>query len=136
MPASSHRYRTARRLAAAVIGGTLLALGTIMLATPGPGTPVIAAGLGVLLLPVARGHAAQAPLPPAPTEPHGGIRRGAARARALSSTKSVPSVCCLEAAVSRRLLSAEVVRRFRRSVRFGLAFNAGIIVLTVYIHRF
>ena len=50
MPASSPRYRAARRLAAAVIGGTLLALGLIMLATPGPGPPVIAAGLGVLAI--------------------------------------------------------------------------------------
>ena len=50
MPDLSRQYRIARRIAAAVIGGTLLALGTIMLVTPGPGSPVIAAGLGVLAL--------------------------------------------------------------------------------------
>jgi tellurite resistance protein TerC len=50
MPDLTRQYRTARRIAAAIIGGTLLALGTIMLVTPGPGSPVIAAGLGVLAL--------------------------------------------------------------------------------------
>jgi tellurite resistance protein TerC len=50
MPDDSRQYRIARRIAAAVIGGTLLVLGTIMLVTPGPGTPTIAAGLGVLAL--------------------------------------------------------------------------------------
>ena len=44
------QYRIARRIATAVIGGTLLVLGMIMLVTPGPGTPTIAAGLGVLAL--------------------------------------------------------------------------------------
>ena len=50
MPALSPQYRAARRIAAAIIGGTLLALGMIMLVTPGPGSPMIAAGLGVLAL--------------------------------------------------------------------------------------
>lgn len=50
MPEPFRQYRTARRIAASVIGGTLLALGIVMLVTPGPGTPLIAAGLGVLAL--------------------------------------------------------------------------------------
>ena len=50
MPDLSVQYRIARRLAAAIIGGTLLALGIVMLVTPGPGVPVIAAGLGVLAI--------------------------------------------------------------------------------------
>jgi tellurite resistance protein TerC len=42
------QYRIARRIAVAVIGGTLVLLGLIMLVTPGPGTLAILAGLGVL----------------------------------------------------------------------------------------
>jgi uncharacterized protein (TIGR02611 family) len=44
------RYRLARRLIVAVIGGTVLLLGLVMLVTPGPGIPFVAAGLGILAL--------------------------------------------------------------------------------------
>jgi len=40
--------RHARRLVIAVIGGTILLLGIIMLVTPGPGIVTILAGLAVL----------------------------------------------------------------------------------------
>ncbi|HEX5067596.1 MAG TPA: PGPGW domain-containing protein [Myxococcota bacterium] len=40
--------RTARKLAVAVIGGTLLAFGVAMLVLPGPGVIAIGAGLAVL----------------------------------------------------------------------------------------
>lgn len=47
----NHRqYRIARRVVVAVIGSTLVLLGTVMLVTPGPGTPTIIAGLGILSL--------------------------------------------------------------------------------------
>lgn len=46
----SAQYRVARRIVVSVIGGTLILLGAIMLVTPGPGTPTILAGLGVLAL--------------------------------------------------------------------------------------
>lgn len=38
----------ARRILLIVVGFTLLALGIIMIFTPGPGTPVILMGLGLL----------------------------------------------------------------------------------------
>jgi uncharacterized protein (TIGR02611 family) len=40
--------RHARRLVVAVIGGTVLLLGVVMLVTPGPGIVTILAGLAVL----------------------------------------------------------------------------------------
>lgn len=46
----SPQYRAARRIAAAVIGGTLVAIGLVLLVAPGPGIPVIAAGLGILAI--------------------------------------------------------------------------------------
>ncbi len=41
-------YKTARRIVIAVVGGSVLLLGCIMLLTPGPGVLGIAAGLGIL----------------------------------------------------------------------------------------
>jgi tellurite resistance protein TerC len=41
-------YRAARRIAIAVVGGTLLFFGVLMLVLPGPGVVAIAAGLAVL----------------------------------------------------------------------------------------
>ena len=46
----STKYGFARRIVVAVIGGTMLLLGMIMLVAPGPGIPVIIAGLGILAL--------------------------------------------------------------------------------------
>jgi tellurite resistance protein TerC len=43
-------YKAARRIVVAVIGGTVIMAGAIMLVTPGPGTPTIAVGLGILSL--------------------------------------------------------------------------------------
>jgi len=40
--------RTARRLVVAVIGGTVLVLGLVMLVTPGPGIAAIVGGLAIL----------------------------------------------------------------------------------------
>jgi tellurite resistance protein TerC len=40
----------ARRLVVAVIGGTLLAIGVVLLVVPGPGLLTISIGLGVLAL--------------------------------------------------------------------------------------
>jgi hypothetical protein len=40
--------RAARRILIAVIGGTLVLLGAIMLVAPGPGIPVVLGGLAVL----------------------------------------------------------------------------------------
>jgi len=40
--------KQARRIVLILVGFTLLALGIIMIFTPGPGTPVILAGLGLL----------------------------------------------------------------------------------------
>ncbi|HXH64148.1 MAG TPA: PGPGW domain-containing protein [Mariprofundaceae bacterium] len=44
------QYRIARRIVVAVIGGTLVLLGIVMLVTPGPGILTILAGLGILAL--------------------------------------------------------------------------------------
>ncbi len=44
----SWTLRTARRLAVAVIGATVVLLGIVMLATPGPALVVIPAGLAIL----------------------------------------------------------------------------------------
>lgn len=41
-------YRTARKIAVAVIGGTVLLLGIIMIVAPGPAVVVIPAGLAIL----------------------------------------------------------------------------------------
>lgn len=41
-------YRLARRIVIGVIGTTILALGVVMLVTPGPGILAILLGLGVL----------------------------------------------------------------------------------------
>ena len=43
-------YRLARRLVIAVIGGTVVLAGVIMLVTPGPGLVVIPIGLAILAL--------------------------------------------------------------------------------------
>lgn len=43
-------YKIARRIVVAIIGGTVIVAGMIMLVTPGPGTPTIAVGLGILSL--------------------------------------------------------------------------------------
>ena len=43
-------FTTARRIVVAVIGGTLLAIGGLMLVTPGPGILLLSIGLGVLAL--------------------------------------------------------------------------------------
>ncbi len=40
--------RLARRIAVAIIGGTVLLLGVVMLVTPGPGLAVIIGGLAIL----------------------------------------------------------------------------------------
>jgi tellurite resistance protein TerC len=42
--------KTARRICVAVIGGTVLLLGVVMLVTPGPAMLVIPAGLAILAL--------------------------------------------------------------------------------------
>ena len=41
-------YKVARRIAVAVVGGTVLLLGVIMLVTPGPALVVIPVGLAIL----------------------------------------------------------------------------------------
>jgi tellurite resistance protein TerC len=41
-------YKTARRIAILSVGSTILALGVIMLVTPGPGLIVIPIGLAIL----------------------------------------------------------------------------------------
>ena len=43
-------YKIARRIVIAVIGGTILLGGIIMLATPGPGLAVILLGLAILAI--------------------------------------------------------------------------------------
>ena len=43
-----HGYRTARRIAIAVVGGTVVAVGVAMLVLPGPAFLVIPAGLAIL----------------------------------------------------------------------------------------
>jgi hypothetical protein len=41
-------YRVAKRIAIGIVGGTILALGIVMMITPGPGIPAILVGLGIL----------------------------------------------------------------------------------------
>jgi uncharacterized protein (TIGR02611 family) len=41
-------YKLARRIAIAVVGGTILLFGIVMLVTPGPGLVVIPVGLAIL----------------------------------------------------------------------------------------
>ncbi len=48
--ALAHSYRVARRIAVALIGTTVIALGVAMLVLPGPGLVVIPAGLAILAL--------------------------------------------------------------------------------------
>lgn len=43
-------YKVARRIAIGVVGGTLLALGVVMMVTPGPGIPAVLGGLGILAI--------------------------------------------------------------------------------------
>jgi uncharacterized protein (TIGR02611 family) len=43
-------YRIAKRIAIGIVGGTVLALGIVMMITPGPGIPAIIAGLGILAI--------------------------------------------------------------------------------------
>jgi len=43
-------YKLARRIVVAVIGGTLLLGGVIMLVTPGPGIAIILLGLAILAI--------------------------------------------------------------------------------------
>jgi tellurite resistance protein TerC len=43
-------YAFARRVVVAVVGGTLLALGAVLLLVPGPGVLVVSMGLGVLAI--------------------------------------------------------------------------------------
>lgn len=43
-------YRTARRIAVAITGGTVLLLGIALIVLPGPATLVIPAGLAILAL--------------------------------------------------------------------------------------
>lgn len=50
MNLSQMGYKTARRIAIAIIGGTVILAGLVMLVTPGPGTPTIAIGLAILSL--------------------------------------------------------------------------------------
>ena len=47
---SSLTYRWARRIAIAIVGGTVLAVGIAMIVLPGPAIVVIPAGLGILSL--------------------------------------------------------------------------------------
>ena len=46
--AASLTYKTARRIAILAVGSTILALGIVMLVTPGPGLVVIPIGLAIL----------------------------------------------------------------------------------------
>ncbi len=43
-------YKVAKRVAIGVVGGTVLALGIVMMVTPGPGIAGILAGLGILAI--------------------------------------------------------------------------------------
>lgn len=43
-------YRTAKRIAIAVVGGTMVILGVIMIVTPGPGLLGIVVGLTILAI--------------------------------------------------------------------------------------
>ena len=46
----SHLYRVAKRIAIAVVGGTVLLVGIAMIILPGPAFIVIPVGLGILSL--------------------------------------------------------------------------------------
>jgi hypothetical protein len=41
-------YKIAKRIVIGLVGGTILALGAIMMITPGPGIPAVLVGLGIL----------------------------------------------------------------------------------------
>jgi tellurite resistance protein TerC len=41
-------YRLAKRIAIGIVGGTVLAMGVVMMVTPGPGIAGILVGLGIL----------------------------------------------------------------------------------------
>jgi uncharacterized protein (TIGR02611 family) len=43
-------YKVAKRIVIGVVGGTVLALGVVMMITPGPGIAGIIAGLGILAI--------------------------------------------------------------------------------------
>jgi uncharacterized protein (TIGR02611 family) len=43
-------YKVAKRIVIGVVGGTVLALGIVMMITPGPGIAGIVAGLGILAI--------------------------------------------------------------------------------------
>lgn len=43
-------YRVARRIAVALIGGTIMLVGIVMIVTPGPALIVIPLGLGILAM--------------------------------------------------------------------------------------
>lgn len=43
-------YKLARRIAVAILGGTVVLVGVVMLVTPGPGLVVIPTGLAILAL--------------------------------------------------------------------------------------
>ena len=43
-------YKVAKRIAIGIVGGTVLALGIIMMITPGPGIAGILAGLAILAI--------------------------------------------------------------------------------------
>jgi tellurite resistance protein TerC len=43
-------YKIAKRVVIGVVGGTVLALGIVMMITPGPGVAGILAGLGILAI--------------------------------------------------------------------------------------
>jgi len=43
-------YKIAKRIAIGIVGGTVLAMGVVMMVTPGPGIPAILAGLGILAI--------------------------------------------------------------------------------------
>ncbi|MFQ5994792.1 MAG: PGPGW domain-containing protein [Acidiferrobacterales bacterium] len=46
----AHSYRRARRIVIAIVGGTVVLIGILMLALPGPAIVVIPAGLAILSL--------------------------------------------------------------------------------------
>lgn len=43
-------YHVARRITIAIIGGTVVLVGVVLLVTPGPGVLIIAAGLAILAI--------------------------------------------------------------------------------------
>ncbi len=43
-------YKVAKRIAIGIVGGSVLAMGIVMMVTPGPGIPAILAGLGILAI--------------------------------------------------------------------------------------